>query len=132
GGAAALLLAIAQITFFPHLLPAAVSLFLAGVASGAAMIPYTMIKEVNPDEVKGSSTGAINFINFGVTSLIGPAFAALFGRTLGHAVDPIGHFQQAGTFWLAVVASAALLMLFLRETGRGAKGLPRGSLNPTH
>ena len=31
------------------------------------MIPYTMIKEGNPDEVKGSATGGINFITFGVT-----------------------------------------------------------------
>ena len=27
------------------------------------MIPYTIIKEVNPDEVKGSATGAINFFS---------------------------------------------------------------------
>lgn len=93
-------------------------LFLLGVASGSAMIPYTMIKEVNPDEVKGSATGAINFINFGVTSLIGPVFAARYGRTLASTDDPLGHFQHAGLFWLATVVAALLLAVLLRETGQ--------------
>jgi hypothetical protein len=35
--------------------------FLLGFGSGAAMIPYSIIKEVNPDHAKGSATGAMNF-----------------------------------------------------------------------
>ena len=117
GGSAAMIAGIAQVTFFPQIVPATVMLFLLGVASGAAMIPYTMIKEVNPDSVKGSATGAINFINFGVTSLVGPIFAIFYGRTLAAAPDPAEHFQQAGAFWLAAVIFAMLLAMFLRETG---------------
>jgi hypothetical protein len=81
------------------------------------MIPYSIIKEANPDNVKGSATGAINFINFGVTALAGPVFAALFARTLASGGDPVAHFQQAGSFWLVAVALAIFLMIFLRETG---------------
>lgn len=92
-----------------------------GLASGAAMIPYTIIKEANPDEVKGSATGAINFITFGVTALIGPLFGYIYGRDLllrsGEA-----HFRQASGFWIACIAVAAILALFLKETG-GRRGM---------
>jgi hypothetical protein len=37
---------------------------LLGIGSGAAMAPYTVIKEVNADNVKGSASGAINFLVF--------------------------------------------------------------------
>src|SRR5262249_21642810 len=37
---------------------------IAGVASGAAMIPYTVIKEVNPPQLGGTATGVVNFLNF--------------------------------------------------------------------
>jgi MFS family permease len=53
GGAAIMLIGFVQLIYFPTLLPTWLTLFILGVASGAAMIPYTIIKEVNPDEVKG-------------------------------------------------------------------------------
>jgi hypothetical protein len=28
------------------------------------MIPFSLVKEVNPDEVKGSTAGAMNYIGF--------------------------------------------------------------------
>jgi MFS family permease len=111
-----MLLMIVQIVFLPLLLPVAASLFLIGVASGAAMIPYSVIKEVNPDEVKGSATGAMNFLTFLVTALAGPIFARELGVTLGVA-DPSVHFRQAGLFWISAVLIAILLSLLLRETG---------------
>jgi MFS family permease len=117
GGELVMAIAIAQLTFFFEVLPAPLTLFVLGVASGVAMIPYTIIKEANPDNVKGSATGAINFINFGVTALIGPVFAALFGRTLDSGGDPVAHFQHAGSFWLAGIVLAIFLTVFLRETG---------------
>ena len=108
--------AIAQLTFLPDLLPATATLFIFGVASGVAMIPYSIIKEANPDNVKGSATGAINFIVFGVTAALGPVFASLFAKTLSIG-DRVAHFQHAGTFWLAGVILAALIALLLHETG---------------
>jgi MFS family permease len=120
GGAAIMVIGFAQLLYLPTLLPAWLTLFILGVASGAAMIPYTIIKEVNPDEVKGSATGAINFLTFGVTAAIGPIFAARFGKTLGtQTVDAAAHFRHAGLFWISVLIAALVVGSMLRETGRG-------------
>ena len=80
GGAVGMLLSAALISFTKTHEPAVVGCFLFGIFSGAAMIPYTIVKEVNPDEVKGSATGGINFLTFGVTALIGPVFATPSAR----------------------------------------------------
>jgi MFS family permease len=114
--------AIAQLTFLPTLLPTDLTLFLFGVLSGVAMIPYTIIKEANPDNVKGSATGTINFIVFGVTALVGPVFASLFAKTLSSG-NPVTHFQHASSFWLASIILAGLMTILLRETGSGRKPL---------
>jgi MFS family permease len=105
-----------QLSFVPDLLPADLTLFIFGVASGVAMIPYTIIKEANPDNVKGSATGTINFIVFGVTALVGPVFASLFAKTLTNG-NPVTHFQHASSFWLASIILAGLTSILLRETG---------------
>jgi MFS family permease len=118
GGAAIMLIGFVQLIYFPTLLPAWLTLFILGVASGAAMIPYTIIKEVNPDEVKGSATGAINFLTFGVTAVIGPIFAERFGKTLGlQNLDTAAHFRHAGLFWIGVLIAALVVGSMLRETG---------------
>jgi MFS family permease len=119
GGAAIMLIAFVQLIYAPTLLPSWLTLFILGVASGAAMIPYTIIKEVNPDEVKGSATGAINFLTFGVTAVIGPIFAQGFGKTLGsQSIDVTSHFRHAGLFWVSVLVAALVVGSMLRETGR--------------
>ena len=41
-----------------------------GLAFGAAMIPHTMIKEVNPDDVNGCATGAMNFLAFSFSAFV--------------------------------------------------------------
>lgn len=109
-----------QLTFAPALLPAWMTLFAFGIASGAAMIPYTIIKEANPDNVKGSATGAINFITFGVTALVGPVFASKLGKSVGGVptIDPNLHFFQSTLFWVLIIVGALLVSLFLKETGR--------------
>ena len=118
-GAALMILSLAQLLFLPDLIPAYVSTFLLGVASGAAMIPYSIIKESNPDNVKGSATGAINFITFGVTTLLSPVFSKLFGKTLIEATDKNLHFQSAGSFWIGGIILAIVVSLLLKETGKG-------------
>jgi MFS family permease len=83
------------------------------------MIPYTIIKEVNPDEVKGSATGAINFLTFAVTAAIGPIFTGRYGKTLGNqTIEAASHFRHAGLFWIGILIAALVVGSMLRETGR--------------
>lgn len=118
-GVSAMLACALQLTFLPGALPSWVTLFVFGISSGAAMIPYTIIKEVNPDNVKGSATGAINFITFSVTALLGPVFSAHIGKSIGSPMtNPQFHFFESGLFWVGVIALALLVSFALRETGR--------------
>jgi MFS family permease len=120
GGCVLMLATIAQIGLLPGLLPPMVSLLLFGMESGVAMIPYTVIKESNPDDVKGSATGIQNFLVFGISALVGPVFSHFLGKTLESADDHIAHFRNAAAFWMLAVATALVASLFLRETGRSA------------
>jgi MFS family permease len=117
GGAILMILSLLQLIFLPQLVPVYVSTLFLGIASGVAMLPYAIIKEVNPDTVKGSATGAINFITFGVTSLLGPLFSYLYGNSLLTTADKSAHFTGAGLFFTFGIAFALLLCVFLRETG---------------
>ena len=120
-GAGLMLVCGLQRTFAPEALPSWLTLFIFGVASGAAMIPYTIIKEANPDRVKGSATGGINFITFSVTALLGPWFAGWYGKTLNTSTDHAEHFRAAGTFFLVAMAVALAISLVIRETGHKKK-----------
>jgi MFS family permease len=120
-GIVAMLAGFATLIFLPQVVPPALSAFVFGTASGAAMIPYTIIKEANPENVKGSATGGINFITFGITALLGPLFADMYGKTLSAVTDHQAHFRQAGTFFLITTAIALVVSLVLRETGHKKK-----------
>jgi MFS family permease len=102
----------------PTLLPIALSCFLFGIGSGAAMIPFTIIKEVNPDGVKGSATGAMNFITFGISAIIGPLFGKLVGPGFLNPTNPLHHFKESLWFWIGGIVLAFLLAIPLRETGK--------------
>lgn len=115
-GAILMILSLLQLAFIPELFSAKLTMFILGVGSGAAMIPYSIIKETNPDFVKGSSTGAINFITFGVTTLLSPVFSHFFGKTLGFSDSNI-HFQNSLFFWVGGIVLAILISLLLKETG---------------
>ena len=93
---------------------------LAGIASGAAMIPYTVIKEANRPEHSGTATGVINFINFATTAVLGPVFAARLTAVSGGGERELGHYQLTFLPLLLGVALAILLTLLLRETGSKA------------
>jgi len=103
-----------------------------GIASGAAMLPYTVIKEVNPPELAGSATGVVNFINFTFSALLGPVFGRLLvdvsGGSAGLALE---HYQAAFKPMLFGIVAAVILTCLLKETGpaaRGLKGTSRASL----
>jgi len=90
----------------------------AGIASGAAMIPYTVIKEANPPQFGGTATGVINFINFTFSALLAPVFSRLLHHVSGGA-ESITHeqYQDAFVYLIYGVGIAVALVLFLRETG---------------
>lgn len=115
-----MILAAAQIAFKPLPISPLVSMFLFGVASGAAMIPYSVIKEVNPDSVKGSATGGINFVVFAITAFLGPVYADRIGNGTGNMANLYLHFQQGAIFWIACCAVAIIVTFFLKETGSAA------------
>ena len=122
GGAVLMALSVAHMMYWPTLLQVEVSMLVLGIASGAAMVPYSVIKEANPDEVKGSATGAINFLVFSITAAIGPLHAGVYGRTLATTTNHAEHFRTAGLFWIVCCAAAALVSLLLRETGHASPG----------
>jgi MFS family permease len=121
GGAALLLISLVAILYGPPGLMPAYSLgLIAGIASGAAMLPYTVIKEANRPEHSGTATGVINFINFSLSALLGPVFAALLTRTSQGGERDLVDYQTTFAPLVAGVALAILLTLLLKETGRAA------------
>jgi MFS family permease len=91
---------------------------LMGIASGAAMLPYTVIKEANPPELGGSATGVINFINFTFSAFLGPVFGSRLVQA-SQAADQTGLEQYQAGFQplLYGIALALVLTCFLKETG---------------
>jgi MFS family permease len=93
-----------------------------GLASGAAMLPYTVIKEANPPEYSGTATGVVNFINFTFSALLGPVFARLLVSVSGGAgTMTLEHYQITFTPLLHGVVLALVFTLFLKETGAAAR-----------
>ena len=123
GAAIVLLACLAWILYGPPgVFPPYVLGLIAGIASGAAMLPYTVIKEANPPQFAGTATGVVNFINFTFSALLGP----VFGRTLqsvsaGAARMELSHFQTTFRPLLYGVAVAVLLTFLLKETGPAAR-----------
>jgi len=123
GGAVVLLLCLAWILYGPTgALPPYVLGLLAGLASGAAMLPYTVIKEANPPEVSGTATGVVNFLNFTFSALLGPVFGWIL-RTVSGGADQMAlqHYQTAFQPLLYGVGLAIVLALLLRETGPASR-----------
>jgi len=104
---------------------------LMGIASGAAMLPYTVIKEANPPEVSGTATGVINFLNFTFSALLGPVFAGLLRDASGGAAAMTrAHYQSAFEPLLYGVALAIFFAFILRETGSAVRPAPAATDKP--
>jgi len=127
GGAVVLLACLAWILFGrPNILPPYILGLVAGIASGGAMLPYTVIKEANPSRLGGTATGVVNFLNFTFSALLGPAFGWLLQEVSGGAIKmDLEHYQIAFAPLLYGVAIAILLTLFLKETGSAAPQIIR-------
>jgi MFS family permease len=120
GGAVLMLAVLAWILFGnPAILRGHVVGILLGIASGAAMLPYSVIKEANPPELGGSATGVINFINFTFSALLGPVFGSrLVGAPEGGDTDAVlAHYQAGFKPLLYGILAAIILAMFLKETG---------------
>jgi len=122
-GAIVLFACLAWILFGPaDVFPPYVLGLVAGIASGAAMLPYTVIKEANPPQASGTATGVVNFLNFTFSALLGPVFAWILLQVSGGASRMSeSHYQQAFQPLLYGVGLAIVLTLLLRETGPAAR-----------
>ena len=123
GGALVLLGCLAWILYGPtNVFPPYVLGLLAGIASGAAMLPYTIIKEANPPQYGGTATGVINFLNFTFSAILGPVFGWILQSVSGGAPQmELTHFQTAFKPLLYGVAIAVFFALLLEETGPAAR-----------
>ena len=102
----------------PGVFPPYVVGLVAGVASGAAMLPYTVIKEANPPQFGGTATGVVNFLNFTFSALLGPVFGWILQSVSGGAARfELHHYQSTFVPLLYGVAIAIVLTLILKETG---------------
>ncbi|QCP53234.1 MFS transporter [Trinickia violacea] len=122
GGALLMLVSGAGIFYLPAgVAPPYVLGLLLGIGSGAAMLPYTVIKEVNSDNVKGSATGAINFLVFAFSALLTPAYGKLLAHVANGGPMNLTVFRTTSVWLLGGIVLAIVLALFLRETGPRAR-----------
>ncbi len=86
------------------------------------MLPYTVIKEANPPQYSGTSTGVINFLNFTFSALLGPVFGRILMKVSGDASGmELGHYQTAFLPLLFGVGIAIIFAFLLKETGPAVK-----------
>jgi MFS family permease len=95
-----------------------------GIASGAAMIPFSMMKELNRPEVKGTAAGVMNFLVFVMSGIMSPFISRLMlpknGVPLRLAEFQVAFLPLAGGVVLAIVLS-----FFLRDSGVAVSKRPR-------
>jgi MFS family permease len=122
GGALLLLACLAWILYGPaDALPPYVVGILTGLASGAAMLPYTVIKEANPPRLGGTATGVVNFLNFTFSALLGPVFGRMLAAAGEAGGTGLSQYQAAFTPLLFGVGVAIVFAFLLKETGSAVR-----------
>lgn len=118
GGILLMLASGAAIVYLPAgTLPPYIVGLVFGIASGAAMIPYTIIKEVNSDRVKGTATGTINFIVFLSSALATPIFGSIITKMADGSDPTTAVFRQVDMIYAAGLVVAVVLAFMIKETG---------------
>jgi MFS family permease len=119
GGTIMLLAVVTWVLFGnPEILRGPAVGILMGIASGAAMLPYSVIKEANPPELGGTATGVVNFLNFTFSALLGPVFGSrLVEMPQGDINLALAHYQAGFKPLLYGIIVALILTFFLKETG---------------
>jgi len=119
GGSCVLLLCLTWILYGrDDVFPPYVVGLVTGIASGGAMLTYTVIKEANPSQYSGTATGVIGFINFTFAALLGPVFGWILQDVSQGNPRGLEHYQSTFQFLLyGVVLAAWLTLAWLKETG---------------
>jgi MFS family permease len=121
GGAVVLLACLTWILYGPtEVFPPYSMGLIAGVASGAAMLTYTVCKEANAPHLSGTAAGAVSFLNLTFSALVGPILGGIM-KNLGGAQSPLESYQNTFQPLLYGVAVAIVLTLMLKETGRAVR-----------
>jgi len=125
GGAAVLFACVVWVLYGrPDSVPPYVMGLIMGTASGSAMLPYTVVKEANPRELGGTATGAINFLVFTISALLGPMFAWGLQAISSGGNSNLEHYQTTFQPVLYGVALSIFLTFPLRETGPASASDP--------
>jgi MFS family permease len=118
GGACVLFGCLTWILYAPSdAIPPYVVGIVTGLASGAAMLPYTVIKEANPPELSGTATGVISFLIFTLSALLGPVFAGILQHVSSGEELGFRHYRTTFQPLLYGVGLAIVLTFLLKETG---------------
>jgi MFS family permease len=91
-----------------------------GIGSGAAMIPFSMMKETNPPQFKGTAAGVMNFLVFGTSGVMSPVIARLMFPA-GDVALTLHEFQVAFAPLVVGVVVAIVLSAIVHETGSAAR-----------
>ncbi len=122
GGGCLLLACLAWILYgVPDVFPPYTLGLIMGVASGSAMLTYTVIKEANPRELGGTAAGVINLLNFTFSALVGPVFGWIMQSASEGKPARLEHYQATFQPLLFGVALAIALTFVLQETGPKAR-----------
>ncbi|MFN8628090.1 MAG: MFS transporter [Candidatus Binatia bacterium] len=129
GGALALLAVFAWVLYgVPEIFRGPAVGILMGIASGAAMLPTTVIKELHSAELSGSATGVVTFINFTFSALLSPVFGHWLVKVSGGSdAMLLEHYQLAFKPMIAGIVVAAILTCLLKETGPAAQRIDQSA-----
>ena len=118
GGSVVLMACMVWILYGPvNVLPPYVLGLTAGIASGGAMLAYTVSKEANPPHLSGSATGVVSFLNLTFSALVQPVFGWIMQKASAIQSTPLENYQTTFGPLVYGVALAILLALALKETG---------------